>query len=296
MVGYVQILSVGINRNRSAAGFNSTQVRAVITLCDIDHCILREVVNAFFGFNAKVFILLIQIACDRISNDGVILDRIRIEALARSLRAGCIGGEADIASLERFGRSSQSVSNLDRTSQLAVIRGVEELLCQLVQNFIDRILVFSLILCGKTFRDALVICDERNGRSGLRLTDGKAAAENIRRMISIVVVNHSSVAAVITYADIACITCYKDAAFVTGEGSQLAGTIYIPDRIIQLQVHRIAIAVAGPGCMIQISVYSVAGKVIAGPRCTTSHVKVHDTCTAAVSIAYIALPEGVLRI
>ena len=115
-------------------------------------------------------------------------------------------------------------------------------------------------------------------------------------MTSIVVVNHSSVAAVITYADIACITCHKDAAFVTGEGSQLAGTIYMPDRIIQLQVHRIAIAVAGPGGVIQISVYSVAGKVIAGPRCTTSHVKVHDTCTAAVSIAYIALPEGILRI
>ena len=48
--------------------------------------------------------------------------------------------------------------------------------------------------------------------------------------------------------------------------------------------------------MIQIRVYGVAGKVIADPRCTTSHVKVHDTCTAAFSIAYIALPEGVLRI
>ena len=232
MVGYVQILSVGINRNRSAAGFNSTQVRAVITLCDIDHCILRKVVNAFFGFDAQIFILLIQITGDRISNDGIILDRILIEALTRCLRAGCIGGEADIASLERFGGSGQSFSNLDRTSQLAVIRGVEELLCQLVQNFIDRILVFSLILCGKAFRDALVIRDERNGRPVLRLTDGKAAAENIGRMISIVVVNHSNVAAVISYTDIARITCHKDAAFVTGEGSNLASTIYIPDRVI----------------------------------------------------------------
>ena len=109
-------------------------------------------------------------------------------------------------------------------------------------------------------------------------------------------VNHGGIATVITYADVACIACHKDAAFITGEGSQLAGTIYIPDRVIQLQVHRIAAARAGPGCMIQISVYGVAGKVIAGPRCITSHVKVHDTCIAAVSIAYIALPEGVLRI
>ena len=59
-------------------------------------------------------------------------------------------------------------------------------------------------------------------------------------------------------------------------------------------MHRIATARAGPGGVIQIRVYGVAGKVIAGPRCTTSHVKVHDTCTAAVSIAYIALPEGIL--
>ena len=296
MVGYVQILSVGMNRNRSATGFNSTQVRAVITLCDIDHCILREVVNAFFGFDAQIYILLIQITCDRISNNGIILGRILIEALTRSLRAGCIGGEADSAGLERFGGSGQSFSNLDRTSQLAVICGVEELLCQLVQNFINSILVFSLILCGKAFRDALVIRDERNGRPVLHLTDSEATAENIGRMSSIMAVNHGGIATVITYADVACIACHKDAAFITGEGSQLAGTIYIPDRVIQLQVHRIAAARAGPGCMIQISVYGVAGKVIAGPRCITSHVKVHDTCIAAVSIAYIALPEGVLRI
>ena len=285
-----------MNRNRSAAGFNSAQVRAVITLCDIDHCILREVVNAFFGFDAQIFILLIQITGDRISNNGIILGRILIEALTRCLRAGCIGGEADIASLERFGGSGQSFSNLDRTSQLAVIRGVEELLCQLVQNFIDRILVFSLIISVKAFRDALVIRDERDIGAGISLTDGKATAENIGRMISIMAVNHSGIAAVITYADVACIACHKDAAFITGEGSQLAGAIYIPDRIIQLQVHRIAIAVTGPGGMIQIRVYGIAGKVIAGPGCATSHVKVHDTCTTAFSIAYIALPEGILRI
>ena len=110
------------------------------------------------------------------------------------------------------------------------------------------------------------------------------------------VINHSGIAAVITYADVACIACHKDAAFITREGSQLAGTIYMPDRVIQLQVHSITVAVAGPGCIIQISVYGVAGKVIADPRCTISHVKVHDTCFVAVSIAYIALPEGVLRI
>ena len=296
MVGYVQILSVGMNRNRSAAGFNSAQVRAVITLCDIDHCILREVVNAFFGFDAQIFILLIQIAGDRISNDGIILGRILIEALTRSLRAGCIGGEADIAGLERFGGSGQSFSNLDRTNQLAVIRGVEELLCQLVQNFIDRILVFSLIISIKALGNTLVISDKRNIGAILSLTDGKAAAENICRIVSIMVINNSGIAAIISYTDIARITCHKDAAFVTGEGSKLAGTIYIPDRVIQLQVHSITVAVAGPGCIIQISVYGVAGKVIAGPGCATSHVKVNDTCTAAVSIAYIALPEGILSI
>ena len=48
--------------------------------------------------------------------------------------------------------------------------------------------------------------------------------------------------------------------------------------------------------MIQIRIHGVSGKVIACPCCAASHVKVHDTCTAAVSIAYIALPEGVLRI
>ena len=104
------------------------------------------------------------------------------------------------------------------------------------------------------------------------------------------------IAAVITHADIACIACHKDAALITGEGSQLARAIDVPDRVIQREIHCIAIAVTGPGGLIQIGVYRVAGKVITGPGCTIPHVKVHDACTAAAGITYIALPEGVLRI
>ena len=68
MVGYVQILSVGINRNRSATGFNSTQVGAVIALSYINNCILSEVVNAFFGFDAKFYIFFIKITGNRINH------------------------------------------------------------------------------------------------------------------------------------------------------------------------------------------------------------------------------------
>ena len=110
------------------------------------------------------------------------------------------------------------------------------------------------------------------------------------------VINNIGIAAVISYTDIACIVCHNNAAIITGEGSNLACTIYIPDRVIQLQVHSIAVAVAGPGCIIQISINCVAGKVITGPGCTVAHIKVNNTCTAAVSIAYITLPEGFLSI
>ena len=110
------------------------------------------------------------------------------------------------------------------------------------------------------------------------------------------VINNIGIAAVLSYIDIACIVCHNNAAIITGEGSKLAGTIYVPDRVIQLQVHSIAVAVAGPCCIIQISIHSVTGKVIAGPGCTVAHIKVNDTCTAAVSIAYITLPEGFLSV
>ena len=292
MVRYIQILSVGINRNRSAAGFNSTQVGAVITLSYINNCILSEVVNAFFGFDAQIYILFIKITSNRISNNSIVYFVIFIEALTRCLRAGCISREADIAGLQGCGRSSQAGSNLDSTCQLAIISGVEELLCQLVKNFINGILVFSLIIGVKAFGDTLIISDKRNIGAVISLTDGKASTENIRRIISIMVINNIGIAAVLSYIDIACIVCHNNAAIITGEGSKLACTIYIPDRVIQLQVHSITIAIAVPGCIIQISVYSVAGKIIAGPGCTVSHIKVNDACTAAVSIAYITLPEG----
>ena len=106
MVGYVQTVSVGINRNRSAAGFNSTQVGAVITLGYINNCIIGEVVNSFFGFNSQTYILFIKIAGDWISNNRIVHFGIFIEALTRCLGAGCIGGEADIAGLQGCGRSS----------------------------------------------------------------------------------------------------------------------------------------------------------------------------------------------
>ena len=91
MVRYIQILSVGINRNRSAAGFNSTQVGAVIPLNYIDCCILSKVVNAFLSFNSQTYILFIKITSNRISNNSIVYFVIFIEALTRCLGAGCIG-------------------------------------------------------------------------------------------------------------------------------------------------------------------------------------------------------------
>ena len=91
MVGYVQILSVGINRNRSATGFNSTQVGAVIALSYINNCILSEVVNAFLSFNSQTYILFIKITGNKICNNRIVHFGIFIEALTRCLGAGCIG-------------------------------------------------------------------------------------------------------------------------------------------------------------------------------------------------------------
>ena len=108
MVGYIQIQTISIYSNRTTAGFNSTQIRAIISFGYINNCIIGEGVNALFFFNTSLSIFFICAASDW-SIKGVFCDFIvLIIALSRCLRTSSFGREGNIAGLQLCTRSSQT--------------------------------------------------------------------------------------------------------------------------------------------------------------------------------------------
>ena len=215
---------------------------------------------------------------------------ISIVALARCKGACIFSREGNIAGLQCCGRSCQAFSNLHYASQMTIsIVLVEQLACQAVQYVGYFILSISGIALCKAGGNALIICDKGDSRAFCCIGNIEAAANNLGRISSIMIIEYSGMTAiiynrnriVILLVNQACICCI----LATMQCCQRAACPY---RIFRRY---------GRSCYMRL--------LFIGPGCTVLQIQVKlanvmRSITAAAIVIIIlvigcnALPEGIL--
>ena len=161
--------------------------------------------------NTLIVYLAIQADIFRFSDSACLVIRliffrsIVIEALACFFRSIASVRESDIAGgfyNSTYTRRCQTIGNLHYAGKICIlVAGVEQLIGQLVQYFLNIILFCCSIISFKAGINSLTIGYQRNFRTFSCCLDSEVTPGDVLRIISIMAVNNSCVTAVIVYGN-----------------------------------------------------------------------------------------------